>query len=135
MRKALLYALFAIILFLGLALGVSAISNHVHHSAAQKTSDLFVSEVLAGDANASYKQFTNASQQAITQVNWQAEVNNLNNFFKGSSPHLQNMKDSGNFELATYALDGSDGKYTFTVVLSKSSSAWQIVSFTSRLQQ
>ena len=134
MRKVLVIVVVGLILLLLGTVGISALQSHMQQSAIRKVSDTFTTAVLAGNSTASYAVLTDNTQNGTSVSDWDAQVQKLSSFFKGSSAQYQSFAKSSSVQLVTYSIAGSDGNYKLSVTLIQQAKVWRVQSFTSELE-
>jgi hypothetical protein len=134
MRKIFLLGAAGLIVLVLFIIGITTLQKHSAQSAARVTSDSFVADILANKASDSYQFFTDYTKQGLTQDEWAVQVQKLSSFFTGAKPSYQGATASSSSNLITYTIRGSDGTYTFSIVLGKPAKTLQVQSFNSQLK-
>ena len=131
MRKKLM-VLFAVFLFVVAVIAVTqALLVSSQNSKAKDSANSFVSFVLAGNADSSYKLFGTKAQSDTSKSDWQDKVARLSLFFTARQPTFQSLSNNGKYSLVNYKIEGNDGTYQLNVVLAKETGGWKVQSFTS----
>jgi hypothetical protein len=114
--------------------GVSAISANQRTQREKKVATTFVNNVLANNAQGSYAMFSDTAQNIQGADDWAGQVEKVSSFFKGTSATYQTITTENSYQLATFTITGSDGKYLMKVQLEPGKTGPLVRAFTSELQ-
>lgn len=105
-------------------------------SKAKRVSDNFVKEVVAGQADESYKLFSTDSKGFTTPDTWRATVARIKSNYKGEAttvettqPESTTKPETHQFKYTVAATDG--GNYVLSVMMTDSDGQWQVLQFNS----
>lgn len=134
MRKRFVTVAIILLIIIGAVFGGKAIYGEIRYSAPRKVAATFVTNIIAGNAQASYDLFTSDTQgQNPLNGSWGSYVARMHVAFDGQRPKLTSTTTSNGTVNVDYSIKGNDETtYDLTVTL-VNESGWHVRYFVSRV--